>query len=162
MSFASKEELMQLQEGLQQFKNEVLGVLENFAANRQQIQVRVNNVPPQKQSRDEINTPVSVMSEDGSTPKDAEVPLSSEQYKIFITYFDPEDGFNSYLIMDDKIAHIIDVPKKFSNATDAHWGHYKRDIRQVALPQGDVAGGIERHCKLVAKNLGYNLNIKTK
>lgn len=154
------------------FQNQVLSVLQdltrqlaNQAAQQTQpgqMSVRIVTPAPQAPQPPQEVPQVSVMHDDGTVPKDDEVALSPSQNAIFEKYFDPNDGFTSRLVMGDKIAHIIDVPEKLSNAGPAHWKMYKRDIRQAVLKQGDVVGGIETHCKLVAQNLNYHRNLVTK
>lgn len=94
------------------------------------------------------------------------------QYKnIFEKYFDPTDGFTARLTfpeVDEKnketggITFTILVPQKFSNAGSAYLKMYKVDLRSRALQPSNIATGIDEWCKVVAKNLHYNRNIKTK
>lgn len=94
---------------------------------------------------------------------DSHLPV---QYKvIFEKYFDPDDGFEAKLVFPESggaIMFSISVPLKISNATQAHKDFYKKDTRDKALSPSDIAGGIEKWCKLVAKNLNYNRNLKRK
>lgn len=50
-------------------------------------------------------------------------------------------GFNVY------------VPKKYSNASESHWGHYKEDRRFRAIPRAEGIEGIKQYIKLVWSNL---------
>ncbi len=81
---------------------------------------------------------------------------------IFEEYFDPKDGFKAELSFDNNIEFTIDVPLKFSNASEAHLTYYKIDKRNKVLVAGNIEGGIADWCKLVAKNLKYNRNVVTK
>ena len=92
--------------------------------------------------------------------KAEEVSLSEEQNKIFIKYFDPEDGFTA-TIDGEGIFKII-VPLSLSNATQAHKDFYKFDYRTKKVDQNNVLGSIEAYCKLVAQNLQYNRQIRIK
>ena len=91
-----------------------------------------------------------------------------KQYQtIFDKHFDTEDGFTGRLTfpeIDEKgkesggLTFSIFVPDKFSNATDAWKQYYKNDIRVKALSATDLAGGIQKYCELVSKNLNYDRN----
>ena len=159
MSFVSKEEFDGLRNQISTFQESIVEVLNRLTKDKEEVQTRE---PREFESVPTEDTILQDVSEDSSAPKDDEVPLSPSQQAIFQRYFDPEDGFKTWLVMDDKIAHMIDVPRKFSKASSAHWNHYKRAIHQKVLPQGDILGGIERHCQLVAQNLNYNRQLATK
>jgi len=84
--------------------------------------------------------------------------LQQEYQRIFEEYFDINDGFEAEMDFSDKITFTVMVPQKFSNATSAHWDFYKSDKRMVALPQGNISGGIQDWCDKVCKNIHYNKN----
>lgn len=134
-------------------QNQILSLLEQQVTNKQE---GVSN-----QTEEVVNTV--------ATAESSEFP---RQYRSLVEkYFDPRDGFDFRLTwpeIDDKgrelggLLFLIVVPRKFSNATDAYLEFYHTDIRPKALQPGDIAGGIDRYCQMVAKNLGYDKNVKTK
>mgnify|MGYP001566834086 FL=1 len=95
-----------------------------------------------------------------------------KQYQnIFEKHFDAEDGFTGRLTFPEidengresgGLTFSILVPDKFSNATDAWKQMHKVDVRMKALSASDLAGGIDKYCALVAKNLNYNKNLMRK
>ena len=144
----------------------------------------------QKETRDGIGTILDTLERIGTMPMAAstgspppEVGGSTEepggpngflppQYEtIFQRYFDPEDGFTARISFPEVgedgresggITFTIFVPEKFSNVTPAHRKLYKQDLRTRAVLPHNIAKGIEDWCKLVAQNLKYDRNIRTK
>lgn len=94
-------------------------------------------------------------------PQDPRSTLTPEQQGIFEEYFDPADGFTASF----KYPYFsIHVPDKFSNA-DAAWKKYyaaQGDVRVKFIRYDNLEGGMRDWCKLVAANLKYNKNIRTK
>lgn len=97
--------------------------------------------------------------------------LQPQYQKLFEKYFDPSDGFTarmSFPDVDEKgnetggITFTIFVPLKFSNTDDGYRKMYKQDLRTRALLPHNIAKGIDEWCKIVARNLRYNRNVKTK
>lgn len=97
--------------------------------------------------------------------------LPLQYARVFRKYFDEDDGFTarlSFPTVDAKgsesggITFTIVVPEKFSNVSEAHKALYKVDLRTRALQPHNIAKGIEDWCAIVAKNLKYDRNIKTK
>lgn len=97
--------------------------------------------------------------------------LQPQYQRLFEKYFDPADGFTarmSFPDVDEKgnetggITFTIFVPLKFSNTDDGYRKMYKQDLRTRALLPHNIAKGIDEWCKVVARNLRYNRNIKTK
>lgn len=106
-----------------------------------------------------------------ATPEYSNDILLPHYQKVFEKYFDPADGFTarmSFPTLDEKgnenggITFTISVPLKFSNTDDGYRKMYKQDLRTRALLPHNIGKGIEDWCKAVAKNLNYNVNVKTK
>ena len=85
--------------------------------------------------------------------------LSPAYQKIFNEYFDPEDGFEGRL---EYPYFTIIVPSKFSNASPAWKKYYKTDTRLKFIRHDNIEGDIRNWCKMVARNIQYDKNVKTR
>lgn len=89
----------------------------------------------------------------------ANYTLNPAHQAILNEYFDPEDGFEGRL---ENMNFTIIVPSKFSNADAAWKKYYQTDTRTRVLKYDDIEGGIRKWCEMVAANLQYNKNVKTR
>lgn len=139
------------------FKNSVVGILEN-------ISNKLNTAEPAERKVLMANEPEKQKKVAQQTPSNEPVvhnleAISPEYEEIFQKYFDPRDGFTAML---KGINFKIEVPKNFSNAQEAFWSLYKHDIRHKVLDGQDIAASMEKYCKLVATNLNYKRNVMLK
>src|SRR3990167_8391058 len=128
---------------------------EEFEASQKTILDAIAALAP----KSEVKKEVATVEDNSVMPK---------QYQaIFEKHFDSADGFTGRLTFPEidengkesgGLTFSIFIPEKFSNATDAWKEYYKKDIRVKALSASDLAGGIDKYCALVAKNLNYDRN----
>lgn len=85
--------------------------------------------------------------------------LNSAYQRIFEEYFDSADGFTGRL---QGVYFTIIVPREFSNADAAWKTFYKEDTRLKVLRHDRVEEDMRDWCKMVARNLKYDRNIKLK
>ncbi|MFA6077367.1 MAG: hypothetical protein WC735_04830 [Candidatus Paceibacterota bacterium] len=141
------------------FKNSVVGILET-------ISNKLNNTESSEPARkvlmattgpENVNVPSVEISNEEVVHNLGYV--SQEYDNIFDKYFDKADGFKAML---KGVNLKIEVPAKLSNAQEAHLKFYRHDIRHKVLDGHDVAGSLEKYCKLVAQNLNYKRNVRLK
>jgi len=152
-----KPTVLGLKKELGEFKEEVLELV-NKLIDAQTPPLASVGIPQEVKTTEVINVEEGGAQEDGNAVK----VLPPNYQVIFEEYFDPKDGFKAELSFDNNIEFTIDVPLKFSNASEAHLTYYKIDKRNKVLVAGNIEGGIADWCKLVAKNLKYNRNVVTK
>ena len=104
-------------------------------------------------------TPVAIQTPQSASAEASNYTLNPAYQAIFEEYFDPADGFEARL---EYPYFTIFVPEKFSNADPAWRKYYKVDSRLKFLKHDNIEGGMRDWCKLVAANLKYDKNIKTK
>ena len=148
MSDTKKPTILGLKKELDEFKAEVLDIL------------KVALTP--KETTVDLTTDTDIM-EGGAQDDDKSVKVLPAKYQaIFEEYFDTTDGFTAEMSFENNIEFTIDVPRKFSNATEAHWTGNHADKRNKVLQAGNIEGGIREYCILVAKNLKYDKKLLTK
>ena len=138
-----------LKKELREFKSEMLEM--------------VNKIIEAKEGVAPIKTVETIkVDEGGAQEVGTSTTLPANYQFIFEEYFDPADGFTAEMSFENNIEFTINVPIKFSNASEAHLTLYKKDRRVKVLQQGDIEGGIKEYCILVAKNLKYDKSLLTK
>lgn len=153
--FVGKQEFESFKEENSKTQLEILKAIENLgkpsdsASNGRVFSVTKPEQPERK------------MTEADAGPQDPRSTLTPEQQAIFEEYFDPADGFTASF----KYPYFsILVPDKFSNA-DAAWKKYYAktgDVRVKFLRYDNLEGGMRDWCKMVAGNIKYNKNVRTK
>lgn len=156
-SFVDKAEFDAFKASQEASQDKILDVLEKMSVEPKKVDVASFGVP-----KEETGAPSNMFDGEYLPP----------QYRaVFEKYFDPADGFTARLSfpeINDKgqetggITFTIFVPLKFSNTDDAYRKMYKQDLRSRALQPSNIGKGIEEYCRIVARNLHYNRNLRTK
>ncbi len=145
--------------GVEQTQGKMLDILEEMSKSK--------SVNPAVATAVQNTRPDSVSAQDAAPQQEVMPP---QYQRLMDKYLDPADGFRGKLnfLTDhegggtDAITFTIFVPKKISNASEAHWGYYKQDERMTALKAENIGRGIETWSAKVAKNLNYNILMKRK
>lgn|SRR3990167_306789 len=101
----------------------------------------------------------TIMSVDQASAEASNYTLNPAYQRIFEEYFDPADGFTGRL---QGVYFTIVVPKKFSNADAAWKAYYKEDTRLKVIKHDRIEDDMRDWCKMVARNLKYDRNIRLK
>lgn len=154
-NFVDKKEFDEFREQNTAVQNEMINMLQ------QALAPKAVAATPEKGSG-EVSKPLPSYENQEAGPQENVLP---PHYNVLVQkYFNPEDGFKFFLeypTIDAKGLEVggylftIDVPKKFSNATEAHYKFYKVDLRTRALQAAHMVKGIEEWCQRVARNLNY-------
>lgn len=91
-----------------------------------------------------------------------EFPVSKTHREIFEKHFDTEDGFIFATDYPERNRATVFVPKKLSNASEAHWAQYNNDIRSSKRLLDDFDEEMNTWLGMVVKNLRYDRNMVRK
>ena len=153
--------------------NESIGKILDLIEKKTETEAEFRATPSTSTAQTELPKLTPKAQAENSTAADAMANgfLPPQYQKVFEKYFDEDDGFTARITfpdVDDKgnetggITFTIFVPEKFTNTSDAYRKMYKQDLRTRALQPHNIVKGIEEWCKLVARNLRYNKQLKTK
>uniref|UniRef100_A0A6H1ZYI8 Uncharacterized protein n=1 Tax=viral metagenome TaxID=1070528 RepID=A0A6H1ZYI8_9ZZZZ len=171
-----REEFDDFKQSMDDFQIKVLDILEKLS------ETKNLECQPTPSTDSNYTTSISTLSNSGAVDEaikeeravykeDDQSIMPARYQKIVDEIFDPTDGFQARLKFPDVddlgqetggIMFTVVVPDKFSNMTPAHKTMYKVDIRSIALQPNNIAKGIAEWCKRVAKNINYNILLKTK
>jgi hypothetical protein len=138
--------------------------LEDFKTEQRETNNKILSVLETLVNKDKVigQTMEADLLEETKVPVESELqPLTGKQLIIFQKYFDEKDGFKAWYNVNQSI-FTIEVPMKLSNMIDANRIMYKQDLRSKKVDQNNILGSIDRWCRAVALNLGYNRKISLK
>ena len=153
-SSVSKNEFDGFKKEVQETQNKMLEILEGMQKPKDEMivpAVEENTSSPLQQEQSGFQAKKVI---------DINANLNQEIEANFLKHFDPEDGFGASL---EGTTFQIFVPEKFSNRTDGHKKLYTNgDFRTKVLSPHNLKQGVADWCALVAKNIHYNKNLRTK